>query len=103
MSTRKSNQFDALVNSYQATVDEGTEVNTAWCALNAVTRYVDHERSARGDDTETLARFRSSQFGSGAAMKAKAWNLLQSMEKTLGVEPQGVPVDMGRLEAMLAQ
>jgi hypothetical protein len=38
-----------------------------------VTRYVDHDRViAKGDE----AKFASSQFGSGAAMKGKAMALL---------------------------
>ncbi len=76
VSTRKQNQFADLGRAYRATVQEGTEPETAWAALNAVTRYVDHDRSTRGGANETLARFTSSQFGSGAAMKEKAVHLL---------------------------
>jgi phage/plasmid-like protein (TIGR03299 family) len=76
VSTRKLNQFDELRGAYAKTVQEGTEANKTWTALNAVTRYVDHQRSTRGDDDETAARFGSAQFGSGATLKAKAWDLL---------------------------
>jgi phage/plasmid-like protein (TIGR03299 family) len=76
ISTRKLNQFRALADAYKATVDEGTETGTVWTALNAVTRYVDHNRASRGGDSASSARFDSSLFGSGAAMKADAWNLL---------------------------
>ena len=77
ISARKSNQFTALSNAYRATVADGTPANTAWAALNAITRYVDHDRPIRnghGDVTE--ARMLSSQFGSGDALKTKAWDLL---------------------------
>jgi phage/plasmid-like protein (TIGR03299 family) len=79
ISTRKLNQFDELVQAYGKTAHE-TDPGTAWCALNAVTRYVDHDRSTRssnGDRTE--ARFLSSQFGSGALMKDKAVSVLCEM------------------------
>lgn len=49
---------------------------TWWAALNGVTEYVDHSRSARGTEAEkTENRFDSSMFGSGAKMKAEALDL----------------------------
>ena len=76
VSGRKLNQFQALSNAYRTTIAEGTQANTAWAALNAITRYVDHDRSTRGGSSEDEARMLSSQFGSGAAMKEKALGLL---------------------------
>ena len=76
ISTKKMNVFSALVNSYQETVAEGTPPGTAWTALNAVTRFVDHERATRGGASPVEARFLSAQFGSGAALKAQAHKLL---------------------------
>jgi phage/plasmid-like protein (TIGR03299 family) len=77
VSTRKMNQFAALGNAYRATVAEGTEAGTAWTALQAVTRYVDHDRSTRSSSgNEIEAKALSSQFGSGAALKGKAMDLL---------------------------
>lgn len=77
ISTRKANQFAELNAAYRTTVLEGTEPETAWTALNAVTRYVDHDRSTRGGNAgQDEGRFLSAQFGSGAAMKAKAVELL---------------------------
>jgi hypothetical protein len=73
------NQFSALRSAYSATVREGTERGTVWTALNAVTRYVDHDRSTRNGDNQESARFDSAQFGSGAALKAQAWNLLMPL------------------------
>jgi phage/plasmid-like protein (TIGR03299 family) len=79
ISTRKMNQFQDLVEAYGATAHE-TDPGTAWCALNAVTRYIDHDRSTRaGKGDQTEARFLSSQFGSGAQMKDKAVSMLCEM------------------------
>lgn len=76
ISAKRMNVFYALVNSYHETVAEGTTPGTAWTVLNAVTRYVDHERATRGGASPQEARFLSAQFGSGAAMKAQAHQLL---------------------------
>lgn len=76
LSTRKLNQFQGLNNAYRATVAEGTPAGTAWAALNAITRYVDHDRSSRGGSSPDEGRFVSSQFGSGADMKSTAMGLL---------------------------
>ena len=76
ISTKKANQFEALGVAYQKTLAEGTERGTAWAAMNAVTRYADHDKTTRGGDSESEARFLSSQFGSGKALKAKAFDLL---------------------------
>jgi phage/plasmid-like protein (TIGR03299 family) len=82
ISTRKFNQFDALRVAYKTTVEEGTEGNKVWTALQSVTRYVDHDRAVRaGDNGESHARFVASQFGTGADLKLKAWNLLLPLVK----------------------
>lgn len=76
ISGRKMNQFRALGDAYKETVAEGTEKNTAWAALNAITRYVDHSAvfSSKGADTEE--RLYKTQFGGGADLKKKAVGLL---------------------------
>ena len=43
---------------------------TAWGLVNAITHYYDHERGAHSPE----GRFNSSQFGSGANQKAKAFD-----------------------------
>lgn len=55
--------------------------HTTWAALNAVTEYVDHARPSRGIDAQDRAnrRLDSAWFGSGARLKAKAWNLALTM------------------------
>jgi phage/plasmid-like protein (TIGR03299 family) len=75
VSTRKMNQFHALSDAYRTSRDEGA--TGAWAALNAVTRYVDHDRKVKAvSDDVTESRFLSSQFGSGHLLKAKAVGLL---------------------------
>jgi phage/plasmid-like protein (TIGR03299 family) len=78
VSTRKLNQFGDLSHAYGESVREGAADGSAWAALQAVTRYVDHDRTARGSENEPdeSKRFVSSQFGSGADLKGQAWNLL---------------------------
>ena len=54
---------------------------TAWAALNAVTEYVDHHRPtrARSEAEQTSRRLQSQWFGSGARLKARAWDLAVQM------------------------
>jgi phage/plasmid-like protein (TIGR03299 family) len=49
---------------------------TLWAAVNSVAELVDHERRARTkpDESEALKRWKSAQFGSGAALKERAWS-----------------------------
>lgn len=82
ISGRKMNQFQALKDSYHATVQEGTKQLTGWAALNAVTRYVDHSRTTRGGESADEARVISANFGSGSQLKAKAVGLLLPSFKT---------------------
>jgi phage/plasmid-like protein (TIGR03299 family) len=79
--TRKFNQFAELCQAFKRSTDERGGSKDAFTALQAVTRYVDHARSvkANGAGNETIARFDAANFGSGAALKAKAVGLLMPM------------------------
>jgi len=83
VSTRKWNTLDALNTAYDATVAEGTERGTVWTMLNAVTNYADHARGVRNTTgvSEAEARFTSANFGTGAELKATAWQLLAPLVK----------------------
>jgi hypothetical protein len=78
ISGRKMGQFKALGLAYRDTVAEGTAPGTAWTALNAITRWVDHDRAARGGENgKEEARMLSANFGgTGSQLKAKAYALL---------------------------
>lgn len=79
ISARKSNQFDALTSAMaQANRAEAAGAPMSkFAALQAVTRYVDHDRATRDNgDGANLSRIYSAQFGSGADLKARAVDLL---------------------------
>lgn len=80
VSTRKMNQFADLSRAFTVTkrergLSEGSGADV-WTSLQAVTRYVDHDRSVRNADNELVGRFESATFGSGDAVKGKAMELL---------------------------
>ena len=78
ISTRKLNQYNQLVGAYSTSLAERGQEKSAYTALQAVTRYADHDRSVRGDSdmSEDQKRFLSSQFGSGDAFKGRAMAFL---------------------------
>jgi phage/plasmid-like protein (TIGR03299 family) len=82
VSSRKMNQFRDLSRAYGTSVREGAEKNSVWAALQAITRYADHDRSVqKGEQSETVARFASAQFGTGDQLKGKAMGLLMPLIK----------------------
>lgn len=72
VSTRKQNQRQSIIDALSISCNErAVKISTgidAFTALQAITRYVDHDRDA-GDTENRL-------FGSGAALKDKALGLL---------------------------
>lgn len=85
VSTRKLNQFEELTTALRVTQRERNQASApgtgsggdAWECLQAITRYVDHDKSVRRNgESEDAKRFTSAQFGSGAQLKAKAMGLL---------------------------
>lgn len=82
LSTRKMNQYQDVATAYRTSVGEGAPAGTAWAALQAVTRYVDHSRSVKnGADSVDVARFNSATFGSGDAFKGRAMEMLMPLIK----------------------
>lgn len=83
ISTRSQNIVADLERSIRTTLRErNTNDVDAWCLLNGVTRYVDHDRSVRTDSGArdvVAARFDAATFGAGDALKGKAINLLLPM------------------------
>lgn len=77
ISTRTKNIATDLAASYRRTQHErNSSRDDVWTALQAVTRYVDHDRSVRNAPNEVVGRFDSGTFGSGDQMKGKAMELL---------------------------
>jgi hypothetical protein len=77
ISTRTKNIAQDLASSYRRTQHErNSSRDDVWTALQAVTRYVDHDRSVRNAPNEVVGRFDSGTFGSGDQMKGKAMELL---------------------------
>ena len=75
LSTRKKNQLEKVEEAYETSIAEGIQRNSAWAALNAITRYVDHDRSSNNESKAFVA----SQFGSGKLLKNKAVASLLAM------------------------
>jgi len=66
---RIQNQMDRVGDLFYHGM--GNNGETRWDALNAVTEFVDHHRGS-----DQSKRLNAAWFGSGADMKAKAWELL---------------------------
>lgn len=84
ISTRKLNQYEDLWRAYRQSVREGAPDKSMWAALQAVTRYADHDRVVRKTDdslSDAEVRTVSSQLGSGAQLKAQAMGLLLPLIK----------------------
>jgi hypothetical protein len=84
ISTRKQNIARDLVGAYNATkVERNSTQDDVWSALQAVTRYVDHDRTVRGSDgtpdSLLASRFEAGTWGSGDDLKGKALGLLLPM------------------------
>jgi len=82
-SAAQKSQYDALFRAWAVTATE-TEGNTAWAALNGVTRFVDHDRNTRmkgGVTHKAQAQMSSAFFGTGAALKAQALGALAESGK----------------------
>ncbi|MDX1947408.1 MAG: DUF932 domain-containing protein [Pirellulaceae bacterium] len=81
--TRAENTRQELHRLFEAGKGQDIEGirHSAWAALNAVTEYVDHHRPTRAKCEQERAsrRLQSQWFGSGAQLKAKAWELALGM------------------------
>jgi phage/plasmid-like protein (TIGR03299 family) len=76
-STRIQNQVNKIVNNFNEAEDLSHVRGTKWAALNAITHYLDHEKSVKGPvDQREAKRFESSIFGSSATVRQEALELL---------------------------
>lgn len=78
--TRRTNILADVLKIYE--LNDGNafpeQRGTAYNLLNAVTNYTDHERSSKED-----GRAESAMFGSGDALKTKAFDVIYEAAKTL--------------------
>jgi phage/plasmid-like protein (TIGR03299 family) len=76
-STRTNNIRTELMRLFEQGIghDQQAIRGTTWAAYNAVTEWVDHHRPTRNAIPEMRAnnRLKSAWFGSGAKLKARAW------------------------------
>lgn len=75
VSTRKSNQIEELYSLF--TSGKGQKLGnkgSLWKAYNAVTEYVDWNRTVKNIDKDETNKLSSIWFGSGAKLKEKAYN-----------------------------
>ncbi len=83
--TRRANILADVLKIYE--LNDGNafpeQRGTAYNLLNAITNYVDHERSTKDD-----GRAESALFGSGDTLKSKAMEVIYEGAKTLETVPQ---------------
>ena len=74
-STRKDNQKNELLQLFEKGAGNNTTGirHTLWAAFNAVTQYVDYDRTVKGEKSDPTRRLDSIWFGSGADLKASAF------------------------------
>ena len=78
---RKQNAYDATLEALEHPTNTlGGIQGTAWAAFNAVTYYIDHTRAVRSSlDTADERRLEASWFGTGAAIRQKAFDTLTTV------------------------
>lgn len=76
LSTRIKNQKDELFSLFEN--GKGNKMQTVrgslWAALNAVTEYVDWNRTTKGQKQDQTKHLKSIWFGTGATIKSNAYN-----------------------------
>jgi len=81
--TRAANTWTKLFRLFEKGRGQNIEAvrYSTWAALKAVTEYVDHHRPTRARTVAERAsrRLQSQWFGTGAALKARAWNRALAM------------------------
>lgn len=80
-STRSKNRRDELVQLFTTGKGHGPIAGTAWAALNAAIEFSDHARETRvhGESDREEGRVAASWFGSGAAFKQQAYDLVNEI------------------------
>lgn len=86
--TRRSNILADVLKTYE--MNDGNafpeQRGTAYNLLNAITNYVDHQRSSKED-----GRAESAMFGSGDSLKSKAYEVIYESARSLDAVPSRGP------------
>lgn len=89
--TRRTNILSDILKRYE--LNDGNafpeQRGTSYNLLNAITGYVDHERSSKDD-----GRAESAMFGSGDALKSKALEVIYDTARTLDPVSRGASVSI---------
>ncbi len=89
--TRRTNILSDVLKLYE--LNDGNafpeQRGTAYNLLNAITNYVDHERSTKED-----MRAESAMFGSGDALKTKAMEVIYQTAATLPMTRTSAPIQV---------
>jgi phage/plasmid-like protein (TIGR03299 family) len=89
--TRRTNILADILKVYE--LNDGNafpeQRGTAYNLLNAITNYVDHERSTKED-----GRAESAMFGSGDALKTKAMDVIYQSARTLDAVRTSGPIQV---------
>lgn len=82
--TRRQNVLDSILMNFELNDRNAfpEQRGSAYNLLNSITEYVDHDRSSRGDNRE-----QSAMFGSGDALKTKAYEYILEGAKGLDALP----------------
>ena len=81
--TKYTNQIDAIHNLYKVAHTQDGIRNTKWGALNALTEYVDYNRTARTGNNESIM---ANASGLAVSTKGKKAEILQAV---LALQPTG--------------
>tara|TARA_R100001244_G_scaffold84701_1_gene65096 strand:+ start:64 stop:546 length:483 start_codon:yes stop_codon:yes gene_type:complete len=73
-----SRYFDRM-DQWTLNFDEDTRPTSTWSALNAVTKWVDHDRTVRGEAKDPSLRTYANTLGTAAKMKDRAFAMAMEM------------------------
>lgn len=96
-STRRDNVLAEILARFESNDSQAypEQAGTPYALLNAITGWVDHDRSTRitdGDGSSARNRAESATFGTGDALKSRALDLILAESESLPSIAQSIPV-----------
>jgi len=81
ITTQKENTKNRLLNLFEKGEghDNPNMKHSAWAAYNAVTQYIDHDKTVKNLDVDKTNKLKNIWFGSGANIKAKAYTEIKKV------------------------